>query len=51
MTIFISNLLKIIGFLALSYWLGFVISVGVSAGIKSAYKDFQKKGEKKDESI
>lgn len=44
-------LIKIIGFLALSYWVGFIISVGVSAGIKSAYKDFQKKGEKKDESI
>jgi len=44
-------LIKIVGFLALSYWLGFIISVGVAAGIKSAYKDFQKKGEKKDESI
>lgn len=44
-------LIKIIGFLALSYWVGFIISVGVSTGIKLAYKDFQKKGEKKDESI
>lgn len=44
-------LIKIIGFLVLSWWLGFIISVGVTAGIKSAYKDFQKKGEKKDESI
>lgn len=47
----INVLLKVIGFLALSWWLGFIIAVGVSAGIKSAYKDFRKKGEKKDESI
>lgn len=44
-------LIKIIGFLALSYWLGFIISVGVSAGIKSAYGKLSEKGEKKDESI
>jgi hypothetical protein len=40
-------LLKIIGFLALSWWLGLVISVGVSAGIKSAYRDFQKQRRKR----
>jgi hypothetical protein len=39
-------LIKIIGFLALSYWIGFIISVGVSIGIKSAYEDFQKKRRK-----
>ena len=47
----INILIKIVAFLALSYWVGFIISVGVSAGIKSAYKTFRNKGVKKDESI
>ena len=35
-------------FLLISFWLVFIISVGVSAGMKTFYKDnFQKKEEKK----
>lgn len=44
--------LGIILFLFASFWLMFIISVGVNAGMKAFYKDnFQKKDEKENESI
>lgn len=39
--------LGIVFFLFISFWLAFIISVGVSAGMKTFYKNiFQKKEEK-----
>lgn len=42
----------ILGFVFISIWLAFIISVGVGTGIKRFYEiNFQKKEEKKNESI
>ena len=44
--------MKIVLFLFISFWLAFIIGVGVNAGMKTFYKDnFQKKEEKENESI
>ena len=44
--------LGIVLFLLISFWLAFIISVGVGTGIKRFYEiNFQKKEEKKNESI
>lgn len=43
--------LLIFGFLFISFWLMFIISVAVSAGMKTFYKTTFTKEENKDESI
>ena len=35
-----------LGIILISFWLTFIVSVGVSVGIKTAYKDFSESGGK-----